>query len=197
MECEIKMGRKAVLTGFWLMGYALGFFAWVVRKPILDFVMTFGFSADLAGALITGFAGSIVHGAGLVSTTTTTAVKSFGRLFDVGHIFDELFGGAPRRQTNPASVIGVGRVAGQVAKHDLGDLLALLAGLNIFIGLLNLLPLPPFDGGHLALIGVEKVSRRKIDSRRLVPLTAAVATFLLLFVGSLLLLDILKPIPFP
>jgi membrane-associated protease RseP (regulator of RpoE activity) len=144
-----------------------------------------------------GFAGSIVHGAGLVAATTTTAVKSFGRLFDVGRIFDELFGGAPRRPTDPVSLVGVARIAGQTAKHDLGDLLVLLAGLNIFIGLLNLLPLPPFDGGHLAVIAVEKVTRRKIDLRRLIPLTAAVATFLLLFVGSLLLLDILKPIPFP
>ena len=66
MEYEINLGRKAVLTGFWLMGYALGFFAWIVRKPILDFVMTLGFSEELAGALITGFAGSVVMLVGVI-----------------------------------------------------------------------------------------------------------------------------------
>ena len=144
-----------------------------------------------------GPASSIVHGAKLVGSTTVLAVKSLGRLFDVGRIYDELFGGAPRRVTDPASLVGVARIAGQTAKQDFGDLLVLLASLNVFIGLLNLLPLPPFDGGHLAVIGIEAVSRRKVDMRRLIPITAVVATFLMIFVGSLLLLDILKPIPFP
>ncbi len=54
------MGRKAVLFGFWLVGYTLGFFAWVVRAPFLQWIMTLGFSAEVAGALITGFAGSIL-----------------------------------------------------------------------------------------------------------------------------------------
>ena len=140
---------------------------------------------------------STIRGAKLVGSTTVLAVKSFGHLFDVGHIYDELFGGAPRQASDPASLVGVARIAGQTAQNDFGDLLALLAGLNIFIGLLNLLPLLPFDGGHLAVIGVEKIARRKIDMRRLIPVTAVVATFLMIFVGSLLLLDIVKPIPLP
>ena len=144
-----------------------------------------------------GFAGSITGGARMVGSTTVLAVKSFGRLFDVTRVFDQLFGGEPRTTNDPASVVGVARIAGETAQRHFGDLLVLLASLNIFIGLLNLLPLPPFDGGHLAVIAVETVARRKVDLRRLVPLTAAVAVFLLVFVGSLLLLDIVKPIPLP
>ncbi len=60
------MGRKAVLTGFWLLGYTLGFFAWVVRKPVVNWVMTLGLSEELAGALITGFAGSLVMLVGVI-----------------------------------------------------------------------------------------------------------------------------------
>ena len=48
------------------MGYALGFFAWIVRRPVLDFITTFGLSEELAGALITGLAGSIVMLVGVV-----------------------------------------------------------------------------------------------------------------------------------
>jgi hypothetical protein len=54
------MGRKIVLFGFWLVGYALGFFAWLVRAPVINWIMTLGISADVAGALITGLASSIV-----------------------------------------------------------------------------------------------------------------------------------------
>ncbi|MGD0146852.1 MAG: hypothetical protein ABSB53_08415 [Nitrososphaerales archaeon] len=54
------MGRRTILFGFWLLGYALGFFAWLVRAPVINFFTTLGLSADAASALITGFAGSIV-----------------------------------------------------------------------------------------------------------------------------------------
>ena len=55
-----NMGRKAVLIGFWLLGYALGFFAWFASPSVLAWIRGFGISADIAGALITGLAGSIM-----------------------------------------------------------------------------------------------------------------------------------------
>jgi hypothetical protein len=60
------MGRKLVLVGFWLLGYALGFFAWLVRAPVIAFIENFGLSADVAGALITGFAGSLMMLVGVI-----------------------------------------------------------------------------------------------------------------------------------
>jgi hypothetical protein len=60
------MGRKAVLFGFWLLGYALGFFAWLVRAPVISWIESIGVSADVAGALITGLAGSIVMLVGVI-----------------------------------------------------------------------------------------------------------------------------------
>jgi hypothetical protein len=60
------MGRKLVLIGFWLLGYTLGFFAWLVRAPILSAIENFGLSSDMAGALITGFAGSLVMLVGVI-----------------------------------------------------------------------------------------------------------------------------------
>ena len=60
------MGRKAVLFGFWLLGYALGFFAWLVRAPVIQWIMTLGVSEEVAGAAITGFAGSIVMLVGVI-----------------------------------------------------------------------------------------------------------------------------------
>ena len=61
-----NMGRKAVLFGFWLLGYALGFFAWLVRAPVINFIMSLGLSEEVAGALITGLAGSIMMLVGVI-----------------------------------------------------------------------------------------------------------------------------------
>ena len=61
------MGRKLVLVGFWLIGYALGFFAWLVRAPVINWISNFGVSSDIAGALVTGLAGSIVMLVGVIT----------------------------------------------------------------------------------------------------------------------------------
>jgi hypothetical protein len=56
------MGRTAVIFGFWLLGYALGFLAYVARVPIIsgiDYVLS-GASADIIGGMISGLAGSVL-----------------------------------------------------------------------------------------------------------------------------------------
>ena len=67
--------------------------------------------------------------------------------------------------------------------------------MTIFIGIVNLLPLPPLDGGHLMLLAWEKVTGRQVDYRRVVPVAATVIVFLSLFMVAALLLDVFKPIP--
>lgn len=97
---------------------------------------------------------------------------------------------------DPTTLIGVGAQAGGLGRSgDWASLFTLIAGLNVFIGVANLLPLPPLDGGHLAVLGYEKVRRRDVDMRRLLPVTATVITvFGTLFI-FLLYLDIVRPLP--
>jgi membrane-associated protease RseP (regulator of RpoE activity) len=110
----------------------------------------------------------------------------------------QLLSGAPRRATDPTSIVGGARIAGEAAKAGVWDaLFEELIVFNVFVGILNLLPLPPLDGGHLAVLAYEKVSGRRPDVRKLVPLTALVAGFLILFVVSLVYLDIVRPLPNP
>ncbi|MEX2101977.1 MAG: site-2 protease family protein, partial [Actinomycetota bacterium] len=59
---------------------------------------------------------------------------------------------------------------------------------------LNLLPLPPFDGGHLAVLVIEKIRGKRVDVRRLVPIAAVVLTFFVLFTSAAVLVDITKPL---
>jgi len=142
--------------------------------------------------------GSMAGGAGLVGSTLVGAVDSIGRVFGpegISRIGRLLFTDAARRPSDPVSVVGAGRVAGQTAASGrFWDILAIFAALNVFIGFLNLLPLPPFDGGHLAVLAIEKVRGKKIDMRKLVPISAAVAAFFVLMFVAILYLDIAKPV---
>ena len=98
------------------------------------------------------------------------------------------------RQEDPASVVGIGRVAGSLASRDqFGDLLLLFGVVNVFVGLLNLLPLPPFDGGHLAVLAIEKIRGRPVDMRKVIPVSAAVAAFFIIFTVAVVYVDLVKP----
>jgi membrane-associated protease RseP (regulator of RpoE activity) len=135
-----------------------------------------------------------------IGDLTVQLGKSLGALFGperIGRIF-HLLGGAPRQITDPSGLVGGARIAGQAAHAGAWDALFLLfAEFNIFIGLINLVPLPPLDGGHLAVVALEKVTRRKVDPRKLIPVAALVAGFLVLLTVSLLYLDIVNPVPNP
>lgn len=114
----------------------------------------------------------------------------------------------PRDPNGLISVVGAARIGGDAVQKSIPDFIALIASLNISIGVLNLLPLLPLDGGHLAIMGVEKsrswVSRKlrrpdpgRIDMLKLLPATYL---FLLLFgsISALLVFnDVVNPIPSP
>jgi hypothetical protein len=57
-----QMGRGSVIFGFWLLGYALGFIAYIARVPVIQGIQYIvgSSSADLVGGLVSGFAGSVL-----------------------------------------------------------------------------------------------------------------------------------------
>jgi len=140
---------------------------------------------------------AVVGGAGLVWDASVQTVVNIGRIFGpegIGRMAELLFTDAPREPTDPVSVVGIGQVAGETASgRNAGDLLYLLALVNVFIGLLNLLPVPPFDGGHLALLAIEKIRGKQVDMRKVVPVSVAVAAFFIVFTVSIIYLDVVKP----
>ena len=104
---------------------------------------------------------------------------------------------------NVSSVYGAARDTGQAVAADVGwkqkvsFILLLIASLNIFVGIFNLLPLLPMDGGHVAVVLWEMVrswfARRLhrpdpglVDYRKLIPVSFAVFVVLVVF-GALLI----------
>ncbi len=109
------------------------------------------------------------------------------------------------------SVVGAGNVTGQVLASHIGWqpkvslVLLIIASLNIFVGLFNLLPLLPLDGGHLAVVIYERcrawLARLRgrpdpgpVDFRKLVPVSVGVFA-LLVGLGLLLIMaDLVNPV---
>jgi membrane-associated protease RseP (regulator of RpoE activity) len=103
----------------------------------------------------------------------------------------EAIGGAPRDAESPVSVVGASRLGGEAAEAGLWSFfLLMLAGLNFFIGVFNLLPLLPLDGGHIAVNLYERV-RNWIRGLRGLPEGAPVnylrllpLTYFVIFIGG-------------
>ena len=66
-----------------------------------------------------------------------------------------------------AGPVGVAQMAGEVAQIGFVYLLQFTAILSINLGVINLLPLPVLDGGHLIIILVESITRRKLSPKAL------------------------------
>lgn len=99
------------------------------------------------------------------------------------------------------SIYGLVQIGSEAGKVDPSSLITLFALVNIFIGVFNLVPLLPFDGGHVAIAVYEKVQERRLGRRRyftdvarLLPLTYAVVLVLGMLFVSTLYLDIANPL---
>lgn len=150
----------------------------------------------------------LTPGKALVESAKTTGELISGSVGGVRSIFSvdvftKIFNGlrgsgARSGQDSPVGIYGAGRVAGQAAAAGgFSELISFLVFFIVFLGVINLVPLPPLDGGHLLVLGIEKVIGRKIDLRKLVPVATLVFGFLMFLTIALLYLDIVRPVTNP
>jgi membrane-associated protease RseP (regulator of RpoE activity) len=133
---------------------------------------------------------------------TVLSVRGIGQVFGMvfgGDLWDALSGSGDREPgEGPLGIVGASRIAGESASlGNFIDLIGLIVGFTVFVGLMNLLPLPPLDGGHLAVLAWEKVTGKPVDVRKLVPIAAAVISFFVILFIAVLYLDLARPIKVP
>jgi membrane-associated protease RseP (regulator of RpoE activity) len=141
---------------------------------------------------------------------TTGSVKALGSFFAPGSLRDYANQLTNATNNTPAeaddqrfvSVVGVARIAGQAAESGAFNVVYLLVLLNIFIGVFNLVPLLPLDGGHVAIATYERIRSRAgkryvADVGKMIPVAAAVIAVLVLIGVTSIYLDIVKPMANP
>lgn len=117
------------------------------------------------------------------------------------NIYQHLTGENTDQSTQPVTVYGISRLSSDIGNETgLPGILLTLAGVNVFVGLLNMFPLLPFDGGHAAVATYERLRSRKgrtpyrADVAKMVPVAMAVMSFLVFVLFAGLYLDITNPI---
>ena len=159
---------------------------------------------SFAGAL-----GAVVVGENSLPAWTGRSLAGIARVFAPASIsawLQQADSDEPRTAEGPISLVGAGQAVSALGQAgEISAVLMLLAQLNIVIGALNLLPLPPFDGGHLAVLGVEKAvnavrARRgkstdwALDPAVLTPVTLTVLLFFTVFAITAFYIDIVNPV---
>jgi len=150
---------------------------------------------------------------GYVWNLTTASVQKIvtlpARMWD---LMRQTFTSEPRDRNGIVGIVGAGRITGEaVALQDTPVLdktafvLGLLAGLNLFLFLFNLIPLLPLDGGHVAGAIWESIKRGwarvrhrpdpgPVDIAKALPLTYAMSIALVLMGAITVMADLIKPI---
>jgi membrane-associated protease RseP (regulator of RpoE activity) len=143
----------------------------------------------------------------------TASVKSLISLpSKIPALWSQSVGGKPRDPNGLVGVVGVARASGDVAGSSklslidrLSTFIILIASLNIFVGIFNLLPILPLDGGHMAVAIADEIraffarlrGRARppaIDVAVLAPITLVVFVLLAGLTVLLLVADIVNPV---
>ncbi|MEY3108792.1 MAG: hypothetical protein RL730_1143 [Actinomycetota bacterium] len=126
----------------------------------------------------------------------------------------QTFLGEERGTDGLVGIVGVARATGETASSSnltmgekIATFLLIIASLNIFVGIFNLIPILPLDGGHIAVALFEGARRQiyrirgrtepgKVDIEKLTPITVIVLVALIFLTALLLIADIFNPINF-
>jgi regulator of sigma E protease len=91
--------------------------------------------------------------------------------------------------------LGIAKESGRAAREGVAELLSLMAMIGVNLAVLNLLPIPPLDGGHILMLFIEGTIRRDLSVRVKERFVTVSMVFLLLVFAIVMYNDVLKLIP--
>jgi len=105
---------------------------------------------------------------------------------------------ASAKQGEILSLPGAVEIAVQALQINVTDLLSILVAINVFVGIVNLFPMLPLDGGHVVIAVYERIRSRRgrpyhVDVNKLMPLAYALLAFIAVVGLGALYVNILQP----
>lgn len=132
--------------------------------------------------------------------TSWEMTKGAVKVLNPVNIVTHLTGSNTDLETRPTTLVGVTGLSDDVGESQgIIGILFLLAVLNVFVGVFNMFPLLPLDGGHAVIAAYERVRERNgvryhADVQKMMPVAMAVMTVLMFLFMSGLYLDITNPV---
>jgi len=141
------------------------------------------------------------HGVRFFATAAVDTVSGIAKVFGPSGI-GRIFRTVTRSEcdditTRPISIIGISQIGGQAVESGAQATILLISVVNLALGMLNLLPVLPLDGGHLLMTAIERFRRRKnpryvIDYAKALPFFSVAIVLIAFVMFSALYLDTLK-----
>jgi membrane-associated protease RseP (regulator of RpoE activity) len=166
------------------------------------------FGKPYIGVATGGLVETVDHSVGQAAVNSVTdifptawqSVKGVVQVLNPVNVISHLTGENDDVGTRPTTLVGVTGVSDDVGRSQgFIGILYLLAVLNVFVGVFNMFPLLPLDGGHAAIATYERLRERGgrryfADVSKLMPFAVAVITVLMFLFLSGLYLDITDPV---
>jgi len=153
---------------------------------------------------------SVTGSASVVARTASSAVTGVLQVFaphNIAQLYHDVTNGkaastASSTGQRPISGIGIVQLTVDSAKAGWGPFLGIFVSLNVFIGIFNIFPILPLDGGHVAIATYERLRSRRgkpyrADASKLTPFILVFVTALALLFLATAYLDITHPITNP
>ncbi len=167
-----------------------------------------------------GIASKTEHGTAPIGEAFTMVGQQIGAVASVIVVLPQMLintvtttvAGEERDPNGPISIVGVGRIAGEISALEevtvadrMTSLLSLTAGLNVALFVFNMIPLLPLDGGHIVGALWEGLRRRAaklfgrkdpgpFDAAKMLPLTYVVFGLFMIMGITLILADLINPV---
>jgi membrane-associated protease RseP (regulator of RpoE activity) len=158
-----------------------------------------GVTSDSQDRVPQSWGAALVDGPKDLFTGVGQAVVGVARVINPVNVFGHLVGTNDDLESRPGTIVGATQVSKDVGQTDgWAGVLSLLAAVNVSVGVFNMFPLLPLDGGHAAIATYERIregrskKRYFADVNKLMPVAAMCITLLAFMFLTGLYLDVAK-----
>ncbi|MBI4934654.1 MAG: site-2 protease family protein [Actinobacteria bacterium] len=156
-----------------------------------------GVTSDSTDRVPQSWGDALVEGPKDLVTGVGQAVSGVARIMNPVNVFGHLVGTNDDLESRPGTVVGAAKVTKDAGEFDgWAGVLSVLAAINVSIGVLNMFPLVPLDGGHAAIATYERIregrskKRYFVDMNKLMPVAAMCLTLIAFMFLTGLYLDV-------